>query len=190
MNASQSRVAEHPACHAAHDPGTGFTPAARKHEPFAPQLGWPLASGLLGAMGLAALYLGIVALAESWIHALDLFREDAPFVVPIILGFGVQVGLFVHLRQRVRLAAGGRAAGALAGTSASTSTLGMVACCAHHLTDVLPLVGLSGATVFLAQHKVLFMAAGLLSNAIGIGVLLMTIRKARKATSAKGAYLS
>ncbi len=58
---------------------------------------WPLVAGVLGALALTALYLGIVTLAESWQHARDLIREDAPFVVPIILGFGVQVGLFTSL---------------------------------------------------------------------------------------------
>lgn len=42
-----------------------------------------------------------------------------------------------------------------AGVAASTATSGvaMLACCAHHLAEVLPVVGLSGAALFLAEVK-------------------------------------
>ncbi len=143
------------------------------------RLRWPLLAGLLGALGLAALYLGIVSLAESWEHALDLFREDAPFVIPIILGFGIQVGLFTHMKLGLHLPDGMRTAGALTGTAGGTSTLAMVACCAHHVTDVLPLVGLSAAAVFLAEYRVWFMAVGLITNLIGILVMVRLLRRDR-----------
>ena len=154
------------------------------------RLGWPLAFGLLGALGLTAFYLGLVTLVESWSHALDLFREDASFVVPIILGFGIQVGLFTSLRQGQRRANGTRAAGALTGTAGGTSTLAMVACCAHHVADVLPLLGLSGAAIFLAQYKVPLMVVGLLSNGVSISVLLAMTWKARKRIMSEGEYHS
>jgi hypothetical protein len=47
----------------------------------------------------------------------------------------------------------------------------MVACCAHHATDVLPLVGLSAAATFLAEYLILFMLVGLTMNLVGIGVI-------------------
>ncbi len=151
-------------------------------------LRWPLVFGLLGTLGLTAFYLGIVTLAGSWAHALDLFREDAPFAVPIVLGFGVQVGLFTYLKLGLHLANGTGAAGALTGTAGGSSTLAMVACCAHHVTDVLPLLGLSGAAIFLAQYKVPFMVVGLVSNAFGIGVLLSMIWRAKKRITLEGSY--
>lgn len=144
------------------------------------RLAWPVTGGVLGALALTALYLGIVVLAESWTHALDLFQEDAPFVVPIILGFGIQVGLFVYLKLGLHLPDGTRAAGALTGTAGGTSTLAMVACCAHHVTDVLPLVGLSAAAVFLAEYKIWFMAVGLAMNIVGIAVMLRLLRQERR----------
>ncbi len=144
------------------------------------RLRWPLMAGLLGALGLSALYLGIVTLAESWSHALDLFREDAPFVVPIILGFGTQVGLFVYVKRGLHLPDGTGTVGALTGAGTGTSTLAMVACCAHHVTDVLPLVGLSAAAVFLAAYKVWFMALGLATNLAGILVMLRLLWRERR----------
>lgn len=188
MSTSQSHIVEQPAtCHVAHDLRAHDAPVEQARKVFLSHLTWPLAFGLLGVVGLAALYMGTVALAESWAHAWDLFREDAPFVVPIVLGFGIQVGLFTHLKRVLRPANGTGATGVVTGTSGGASTLGMLACCAHHVTDVLPLLGLSGAAVFLAQYKVLFMTIGLVSNAVGIGVLLITIRKAKTMIAAEGA---
>lgn len=140
----------------------------------------PFAFGLLAALGLAAVFLGVVTVAESWAHALEVFRQDALFVVPIILGFGVQVGLLTYLKLGMFLPASTRGTGAYTGVSGGASAVAMAACCAHHVTDVLPLVGLAGASVFLAQYKVPFMIVGLLSNVVGIGILLNMIRKARQ----------
>ncbi len=187
MSISRSHAAEQAACHAEYDVKTSDRSAGNRCQGSMSYLRWPLALGLLGALGLTAVYLGIVVLAESWAHALNLFREDALFVVPIVLGFGIQIALFTHLKRGRRSISGARAAGAFTGTSGSTSTLGMIACCAHHLTDVLPLVGLSGAAIFLAQYKPLLMIVGLLSNVVGIIVLSFTIRKAKKMMSSEGA---
>jgi presenilin-like A22 family membrane protease len=55
----------------------------------------------------------------------------------------------------------------------------MVACCAHHLTDVLPLVGLAGAAFFLAAYQWLFLLLGVLSNLVGLVFMLGQLRKHR-----------
>lgn len=138
----------------------------------------PLVVGLAAAAALLALYLALVSLvSQSWSHALSLLVEDRWFVVPIILGFGLQAGLFTYLRALHRST---RAPAAVTGSSAGMSAAAMVACCAHHVSDVLPLLGLSGAAIFLAEYKVPFMVLGLLSNAAGIGYLLINIRRGRR----------
>ncbi len=133
----------------------------------------PTAGGLLAMIGLAGLYLSLVTVAESWAHARDLFRQDARFVVPILLGFGLQVGLLLTLRQeRARVGQGRDAtAGQVTGASGGASALTMLACCAHHLTDVLPMLGLSSAALFLGTYKNWFLAAGLVSNLAGVAFL-------------------
>jgi hypothetical protein len=144
----------------------------------------PALVGLTASLALLFLYLGLVSLISgSWSHALQLVAEDRWFVLPITLGFGIQAGLFTYLRSLHRMTT---TPAAVTGSSAGTSTMAMVACCAHHVTDVLPLVGLSGATIFLAQYKVPFMAIGLLSNVVGIFVLLTTIRKAKGHVPSEG----
>jgi hypothetical protein len=181
MRLLQSRTAEPPLGHAGYDQ-EAQDGLMKNRQVSISHLRQPLAFGLLGSFGMTALYLGLVTLLESWTHALDLFREDSPFVVPIILGFGIQVGLFTYLKLGLHLTNGTRTAGAVTGTAGGTSTLAMVACCAHHVADVLPLLGLSGAAIFLSQYKTPFMVVGLLSNVVGVGVMLTMIWKAKRRT--------
>lgn len=144
-----------------------------------PRVLLPLLAGLAGAAFLAGAYLGIVSLAESPVHALDLFWDDRWFVIPILLGFGTQVGLFTYLKLGL-FVPGGVASGATTAASGGVSTAAMVACCVHHLSDVLPLVGLAAAATFLAEWRIPFMVAGLATNLLGIAVMLRQLVKARR----------
>lgn len=140
----------------------------------------PLGAGVLGAIFLTGVYLGIVSLAESPQHALELFWQDKVFVIPILLGFGTQVGLYTLLKKGLYLPIRVPAGGATTAAGGGMSTMAMVACCAHHVADVLPLVGLTAAATFLANWKIPFMVVGLLTNLIGIAVMLREILKARR----------
>lgn len=142
----------------------------------------PVFFGLLGMAGLLALYLGLVSLAEGWTHAVELLLEDAWIVGPILAGFGVQMGLYTYLKTVIHAAS--RGTGALAGAGGGTSTAAMVACCAHHVTDVLPLLGLSAAATFLAEYRIPFMLVGLATNLIGIGVIGYLILRQRRRLAA------
>ena len=144
---------------------------------------WPLGAGLLGAIFLTAVYFVVVSLAESPDHALDLFWQDRAIVLPLIAGFGVQVGLYTILKKRlfVPVASAGPS-GALTGAGGGTSALAMVACCAHHVTDVLPVLGLTAAAAFLAEYQQAFMLFGLGTTLVGIMVMLFILfRERRKA---------
>jgi hypothetical protein len=143
--------------------------------------GLPFGLGLLAASGLAALYLGIVSWAESPRHALDLLWQDRWLVLPILAGFGMQAGLYAILKLRLYLptARAGRS-GALVGAGGATSTVSMVACCAHHVADVLPILGLTAAATFLAEHRIAIMLVGLSTTMIGIGVMILILMRERR----------
>jgi hypothetical protein len=146
----------------------------------------PVSVGLLGSLGLAILYFAIVTWAESFDHAAQLFWEDRAIVLPIILGFGVQLGLYTVLKKRLfgPIHETGPS-GAITGASGGISAAAMVACCAHHVTDLLPLVGLTAAATFLAEYRVAFMLIGLGTTVAGIGVMLwILLRERRKAIAA------
>jgi hypothetical protein len=139
----------------------------------------PPLAGLLGAAALVAAYFGIVAVAQSAAHARGLLWEDRYFVGGIAAGFGTQIGLFVWLHLA---AARARAAGAagLAAAGTGTSSAAMVACCAHHAADVLPLAGASAAAVFLSEYRLPLMAIGLATNAAAIALLTHRVLRARR----------
>ncbi|MCA9872871.1 MAG: hypothetical protein KC441_04435 [Anaerolineales bacterium] len=142
---------------------------------------WPVGAGVAGAGLLTLLYFGIVSWAESPQHAVELFWEDRWIVVPIILGFGVQAALYIILKKRlfVPVSATGPS-GALTGAGGGMSTAAMVACCAHHVTDVLPILGLTAAAAFLAEYRIAFMLVGLGTTLVGIAVMVVILLKERR----------
>ena len=130
--------------------------------------------GLGGAAILVGVYLSIISLAQGWAHAQGQLSEDRWFVGAVSVGFGTQVTLFAYLRSlHSRSSPGAMAA------STGTSTAAMLACCAHHLADALPLIGLSGAAVFLNDFKEPILWAGLAMNGLGIAYLCRKIRQQR-----------
>jgi hypothetical protein len=66
------------------------------------------------------------------------------------------------------------------GASGGTSATAMVACCIHHVTDVLPILGLSAAASFLTRYQRPFMLIGLAMNLIGIGVMVFALYRERQ----------
>ena len=144
---------------------------------------WPLGTGLAGALFLTALYFGIVSWAESPQHAVELFWQDRWIVIPLILGFGVQMAVYTILKKRLLVPVSSAGpSGALTGAGGATSTMAMVACCSHHVTDVLPILGLTAAATFLAEYQTAFMLAGLGTTLTGIIVMLAILfRERRKA---------
>jgi len=142
---------------------------------------WFAGAWFAGSAFLSALYLGIVSLAESPQHAFQLFQEDQRIVVPIIVGFGLQTALYIALRKRLFVpVTETKSLGALTGAGGATSTAAMVACCAHHLTDVLPVLGLTAATAFLAEYRMAFMLLGLGTTLVGIVVMLVILLRERR----------
>lgn len=134
----------------------------------------PVAAGLLAASALVGIYLGLVTLAQGASHALDLIWGDRYFVAAIASGFGLQAGLFVYLRRLISRHARGGAV-AVTATGTGTSSIAMIACCAHHVTDALPVFGLSGAAIFLNDYRLPVMAAGLAINVFGVLFMLRLI---------------
>lgn len=142
---------------------------------------WPVGAGLFGSLLLTGIYLGILSWAESYQHALELFWQDRWIVIPIILGFGVQMALYTILKKKlfVPVASTGPA-GAMTGAGGATSAMAMIACCAHHVTDVLPILGLTAAATFLARYRIPFMLVGLGTTLVGIIVMLVILYKERR----------
>ena len=143
----------------------------------------PVLFGLAAAGGLLGFYLGILSLAQGWSHATQQVSEDGRVVIAIASGFGVQVGLFSYMRG---LRMHGHASGVA--TSTGTSSVAMLACCAHHVSDLLPVLGLSGAAIFLNAYRTPLLWLGVLMNLAGIAYLVLQLQRRRVVAGAKLAF--
>ncbi len=99
------------------------------------------------------------------------------WILILVAGFGIQAGLYAYIRIILKTRKESGAATTSVAAAGGISTTSMVACCAHHVTDVLPILGLSAAIVFLNQFQMLFIVVGVLSNLIGITLMLRIIQK-------------
>lgn len=178
MTNSVGAEAAPPACHTPMADAPTVTPD-KGHV-----LAWPLVVGFLAVAGLLSLYLGIITLAQGFSHALEQLSQDLWFVAAIAAGFGTQVGLFTYLR-RLHLRPG--ASAAMTATGGGTGTVSMLACCAHHLVDILPILGVSGAALFLTEYKTPLMVLGIVANLAGVVYMLRLVRRQRSLQAALAA---
>ena len=141
----------------------------------------PIAAFVLGSTLIASFYLGILTWLQGWEYASGQLTRDRLYVVPIIVGFGVQAALYAILRFRLFVpATSTHHSGAMVGASGGTSATAMVACCIHHVTDVLPVLGLSAAATFLTRYQRPFMLLGLAMNVAGIIFMLIILYRERR----------
>lgn len=135
----------------------------------------PFIAFVLGTSLIAAIYFGILIWAQGREAAMSIFLSNRLYVIPIWITFGIQAALFSILRFRLFIPTAVAAqSGAVMGTSGGTSVTAMVACCIHHVTDVLPVLGLSAAATFLTRYQRPFMLLGLGMNIFGI-IFMLTV---------------
>lgn len=72
---------------------------------------------------------------------------------------------------------GNKKMGATVALGGGTGAGSMVLCCAHHIADVLPLMGLSAAALFLSKYQILFFSVGIISNLGGIVYMIHILKK-------------
>ena len=130
-------------------------------------------AGAAAALLLLAFYLTILTLVNSFDHALSELARMWYFIVPLSIGFGTQVGLYFYIKNFIAE----RAATASVAGAGGLSGASMVACCAHHLTDFLPILGLSAFAIFLDKYQLTFILIALFSNFIGVVYMLSVIKK-------------
>jgi Cu+-exporting ATPase len=133
--------------------------------------------GLLAFALLLGAYFGALTLVSGWNFTVSQFSEFWYYVLPLAAGFGLQVALYVRLREILHASADTHAVMAASGT---TSTAAMISCCAHYLVNVAPVLGATGLVTFATQYQVEFFWAGLALNAAGIAYIGNRLWKATK----------
>ncbi len=121
----------------------------------------PAGMGLAGSLILLAAYFAILTLVSGWDYALGQFSEFWYFVLALALGFGLQIALYVRLRQVTRHSG---ASGKVMAVSGATSTGAMISCCTHYLANVLPVLGATGVVALAAQYQVELFWVGIAFN--------------------------
>ena len=106
--------------------------------------------------------------------AVDVIKQFWYLIILLIGGFGFQIGLFSYLNAKSAIGCGTSiASGGISGVS-------MILCCSHYLLNILPflgvLVGISALTA-LSKYTLHFLIIGILSNAVGIGIMLYQSKK-------------
>jgi len=104
--------------------------------------------------------------------AIDIILKYWVLLVLLIGGFGVQVGLFVYHRSALSYST--------TVASGSISGVSMIICCSHYLLNILPFIGAAAGLSFLAvlsKYTLYFLILGVISNIIGIGMMIKQIKK-------------
>lgn len=133
--------------------------------------------GCLASLALVMFYVLIFLLTKSLPYILDQFKTVWPWITLIVIGFGVQMGLFSYLHSMKKQMSS--SAKAQVAASGGVSATAMVACCAHHLSELLPIVGLGLAASFFVKYQKLFLIIGVISNGIGIAYMGYLFKKCK-----------
>ncbi len=129
--------------------------------------------GVLAGVGLLVFYVLVVSLFQSVDFALLNIRSLWYLVIPLVIGFGTQIGLYSSIRHTATVT----------GTAAATGGIsagGMLACCSHFLLNIIPLAGASGLAIFLMKYQPAFLGVGIASSIFGIGLMVKHKKSMKK----------
>lgn len=133
--------------------------------------------GILAAGSLLAVYFTILTFVSGWNFAQDQFSQFWYFIITLAAGFGIQVGLYIYLKNRIKEIHG---EGKVLGVTGTTSTAAMISCCTHYLANLLPILGVAGVVTFVAQYQIELFWVGLVFNLGGIFYIVNRIMKFKR----------
>lgn len=131
--------------------------------------------GILGSLGLFAFYyLTLLVITKDPTHPVTQMGLYQLWMSLLIVGFGIQVGIYSLLRNGIQISFNpneNKEAAAVTGAGAAVSGFSMAACCAHHVVDLFPILGLSGAAIFLTEYQKELLIVGVIANIFGIVIM-------------------
>ncbi len=134
----------------------------------------PTIYGVFGTTLLLTIYLILMRITTGSLEtAISQFNYYRPWILTLSLGFGIQLTLYKLLKIRHMNSVKANKMTKVTGT---TSTATMVACCAHHAVDVLPILGASALASFLGAYTKELFAVGIVFNLFGIGFMLKHLK--------------
>jgi len=135
----------------------------------------PITCGVLASTILLGVYFAILTLVSGWTFAQEQFGTYWYFIVSLAVGFGIQIGLYVYLRQLVK-----EGSAAMLEVTGTTSTAATISCCTHYLVNLLPILGVAGVVTFVTQYQVQLFWVGILFNLGGIAYMINRVISFKK----------
>ncbi len=129
--------------------------------------------GILAGLGILAFYISILTIFQSYGFAIYEFKRLWAWLIPLAMGFGIQIGLYTSIIHDSTLNHGVATSGTISGGS-------MVVCCSHYFLSILPFIGIAGLsafTSFLMTYQKAFFSIGIVSSIVGITLMLNHKRK-------------
>jgi len=127
--------------------------------------------GLVAGGVLLMLYGVTMTLLSGWSAAVEQFQALWWLMLPLSAGFGIQVSLYTKLTSAIR----SKTKQTLT-TSGIASSASMLACCVHHLTDVLPFLGFSVLSIFFTKYQIPILLISIGVNIYGIWLMKKHLR--------------
>ncbi|MEK6917663.1 MAG: hypothetical protein AABW51_01830 [Nanoarchaeota archaeon] len=121
--------------------------------------------GILSGAGILLFFMLILIIFQGYGIAIYEFKRLWYWLIPLAIGFGTQIGLYLSIKYDARISAGVVASGTVSGGS-------MVVCCSHFLLNIIPFIGLAGLATFLMAYQKVFFSIGIASSIFGIGFML------------------
>lgn len=128
--------------------------------------------GILAAVVIMVFYVVAVATISSQAYLKGQLAQFWYYIAMLSIGFGIQIGLYSYLKS-LHCAKMPKAVFAASSTS---SILAMLACCAHYLITILPVIGIMSFVAAVYKYQVPLFWIGLLFSAFGIINMLRQIR--------------
>ncbi len=133
--------------------------------------------GALTSAILLGVYFAVLTLVSGWSFAQSQFADFWYFIISLVVGFGIQIALYQHIKDLVH---SGQGMGKVVGVSGTTSTAAMISCCAHYLVNLVPILGITGLATFVSQYQIKIFWIGLAFNIFGIVYISNKIIKFKK----------
>ncbi|MEK7537730.1 MAG: hypothetical protein AAB619_02020, partial [Patescibacteria group bacterium] len=136
----------------------------------------PLIAGIIATDALLALFVVLVTSISGWATTTSQFANYWYYLVPLAIGFGIQVGMYIYLREMAKRAMSKK----VMAVTGSTSTAAMISCCAHYLVNILPIISAAGVAAFIGQYQVKLFWVGIAFNLFGLAYIARQVVLARR----------
>lgn len=128
--------------------------------------------GLFGILGILGFYFLVLSLVSGWDYTLVQFNIFKYYILSLAVGFGIQIGLYVYLREEIK-----ETSKKTVIATGTTSTMAMISCCSHYLVNILPIIGIAGLVTIVSQYQTQLFWIGILANLLGIFYMVRKILK-------------